>query len=398
MDISEAIDTDVRTFDVSTTVSQLRGAFTDPGRKAVVITNDDSVSGVITRRDILSSHEQSSRKAGSLVRAVPTLEPDENVREAARLMLAGDTWVLPVNRGEELVGVLRADAILQLVKDHLSALEASDVMSQDVVAVRPSTSLGRTLATFREHSIRHLPVTDPETGDAVGIVSVHDVLDFVTRELQRSQGGRPDEGMGKSVGGHHGGFGAREGERDDLLELPIRDLMADPIVSVTADETLDKVLELMYEHDTSSVLVPETDGAHGIVTKTDILESLTWEDDAPYYIHVFGAHRMSETTWEHLSSRIEQLVRKDRTLGLLEAKVHFHHHKERLRGRPFVLARIRLFTDQGTFVGSGEGFGDRHAFSLALDVIERQILEAKDENHPSAADRFSPNFSPMDPT
>ena len=396
MDISEAIDSEFLSFDMGTPVAKLRGAFTDQRRKAVIITNQDEVGGVVTRRDIISSHEPSSRKAGSLVRSVPDLDSDEDVREAARLFLTADSSLLPVTDIDGVVGVLRADDLLELVHESLHALTASDVMTREVVSLTPTTSLGRTLSTFRENNVRHLPVVESGENRIVGLVSLYDVLNFVTRELQRSQGGQPDESMGASVGAHHGGFGAREGERDDLLELPVRNVMTEPVVSVASDDTLDGVLGVMEENHTSSVIVSDPDDTLGIVTKTDILESLTWEDEPPYYIHVFGSEFMSETTWEELSDRIEAIVRKDRSLGLLEAKVHFHHHKERLRGRPYVLARVRLFTDKGTFLGSGEGFGDRHAFSLALDVVERQILEAKDEDRPraSVADLASASYTP----
>lgn len=79
-------------------------------------------------------------------------------------------------------------------------------------------------------------------------------------------------------------------------------------------------------------------------------------------------------------------------MRLLEAKVHFHEHDETLRDVPLLLARIRLYTDKGTFVASGEGYGDRHAASIAFNAIERQILEGKTHGQskkPSAADEIT---------
>ncbi len=382
MDISDIVDNEFDTLDASTTVAKLRGAFRDPRRKAIPIMEDGALLGIITRRDVMSSHLPSSMKARKLFRSVPHIDPAEDVREVARLMIAGDSWLLPVMQEDELSGVLRVDDLLRAVQDSLEALDAADVMTTDVVSVSSETSLGRTLATFRDNGVRHLPVLDQSDDSVVGIVSLHDVLAFVTRELQRSQGGQPSERIEGSMGHPHGGFGARDGDRDDLLTLPVRNVMTEPVVSISPDVSLDEVVEEMLGHNASSVLIADEGVPRGIVTTTDLLEALTWEDEQPFYIHVFGADRMSETTWEFLSDQIESVVTKDRSLGLLEAKVHFHYHKETLRGRPLVFVRIRLFTDRGMFVGTEEGFGDRHAFSLALDTVERQILDAKRRDWP----------------
>lgn len=384
MNVRAAIDDDFETIDRSATVGKIRGAFTDPTIKALPVINEEQILGIVTRRDVLSSRESPSRKAGSLARSVPRISEDTDVREAARLMITGDTPLLPIVDDDEIVGVLRADDLLHQVRDSLDALEGIDVATTDLVSIPVDTELGRTLAMFRENGIRHLPVVSTDQSEVVGIASLHDVLAFSTRSVTRTQGGDPNDAMLGPGEGHFGGYGSREGESENLLELPVSNVMATPVITASPDQTLDRLVEEMIEHNSSSVVLVEDDDVAGIVTKTDILESLTWSDEQPYYIHVFGSERMVEMSWEDLSDQIEGVVKKDRQLRLLEAKVHFHHHKESLRGRPLVLARIRLFTDNGMFIGSGEGFGDRHAFSVALDVIERQLL---DEKSPTRAER-----------
>ena len=379
MKITEVIDEEFETFDDGTPVSKLRSAFEETNRKALLVTTDGEFDGIVTRRDVLSSHQPAKRKAKSLVRPVPTIGRHEDLREAARLMIGGDTRVLPVVEGDTVVGVVTADDLLEHVQSYLSVLTAADVYSADVVSVDPETTLGKALATFRTERIEHLPVVAEENGEnVVGIVSLYDVLEFVTRELHRSQGGDPNEDMDASTGGHHGGFGAREGESDAMLELPVRNVMVEAIGTTTADADLEAVLEGMFEFDASSSVVVDDDGAlEGIVTKTDLLESLTWTDEGHLPVQVFGVDLMGELTREGIAQRIEDAARKYRDMRVLEAKVHFHEHDETLRGMPLVLARIRLYTDKGLFVASDEGYGDRHAFSLALNAVERQILEGK---------------------
>ncbi|WIV68363.1 CBS domain-containing protein [Natrialbaceae archaeon AArc-T1-2] len=379
MKITELIDEEFETFDETTPVSKLRSAFEDTNRKALLVTADGEFEGIVTRRDVLSSHQPAERKAGTLVRPVPTIGRHEDLREAARLMVGGDTRLLPVVDGDDLAGVVRADDLLEHVQSYLSVLTAADVQTADVVSVEPSTTLGKALSTFRNERIEHLPVVAEDDGErVVGIVSLYDVLEFVTRELRRSRGGDPGEQMDASSGGHHGGFGAREGESDDMLALPVRNVMVEAIGTTRPDADLEAVLDTMLEFDASSAIVVDDDESLvGIVTKTDLLESLTWTDEDRLPVQVFGADLMTELSHEELAKRIEDATRKYRDMRVLEAKVHFQEHDEQLRGIPLLYARVRLFTDKGTFVAADEGYGDRHAVSLALNAVERQILEGK---------------------
>ena len=59
------------------------------------------------------------------------------------------------------------------------------------------------------------------------------------------------------------------------------------------------------------------------------------------------------------------------------AHVRFHEHKESLRGTPLVNCQIRLRTNKGQVAGSGEGYGAENAFRVAIDKLERNVLELK---------------------
>jgi hypothetical protein len=59
------------------------------------------------------------------------------------------------------------------------------------------------------------------------------------------------------------------------------------------------------------------------------------------------------------------------------AHVRFHKHKEKLRGTPLIRSQIRLRTNRGQVAGSGEGYGAESAFYVAVDTLERNVLELK---------------------
>ena len=372
MNISQIISHEFRTLDADAAVSKLTGAFEDRTLKAVVVTNATDYEGVVTRQQLLASHHKPAGKVGSLVYHVPTVTETTDVREAARLMVESRSMVLPVLAGGSLVGVVDANDLLAEVQESLAALDVEDVYTADLQTVSPKDTLGTALNRFRERRVTHLPVVDGD--DLVGIVSASDVVSFTTRDVSKSKGGESSLGPG---GARQGGFGAREGDTDRMLDLPVRDLMNAPVDTTTADATLETAVATMFDRGCSSLVVVDDGKPAGIVTKTDVLRSLTWTPKGHRGVQVIGIGLLEDMSYDRVAAMVEELVAKDSEMTLLDATIHLHEHDETLRGTPLVLARVRLFTDRGFVTGSGEGYGAKHALSEARDVVERQIIEQK---------------------
>ncbi len=381
MDIADIISEEYVEFTPETTVSKLVGTFSDSDVKGVVV-NGDEFEGVVTRRQLATSHRQPDEKLGSLVWHVPRLAPDEDIRAVAQLMIDSDSQLLPVFEGQQLIGVVTVDAILQKVAPFLDAATVAEAHTPDLVSISPETSFSNALNVFREHRITHLPVV--ESDSAVGILSLYDVTDITVRAEVKSQGG--DAGGTDPFGGEissstararRGGFGAREGESDQMMGLPVRDVMASPVRTIHPDETLDTAVDAMFEINGSSLVVTTDGSPHGILTKTDVLDSLTWEAGGNRSVQVYGIDMVDDMSYDEIVAMVEKFDDRDHGMNILDAKVHLHEHDETRRGRPLLLARVRLHTDSGLYIASGEGYGASHAINEARDVLERQIRDKK---------------------
>ena len=393
MDISEIVSTSFTKFDVGTPLSTVTGAFENQELDAVVVTDGDEYRGVVSRRQLASSSNQPSAKVGSQVQHVPTVDRTEDVREVARLMIGSDAKTLLVLDDNRVVGVVTADAVLTAVRPFLDAATVDDAYTAELISTTPETTLGKVLNTFREARIAHLPVMDG--GDLEGMLSLYDVIEFTTRGGRKSQGGSSGGfdgrgGGGQSAGGSHGGFGAREGDSDRMLDLPVRNLMSDAVATVRRGAPLDEVVETMFEREISSLVVTadETDEPVGIITKTDVIEALTWERDDRNAVQVFGLDLLDGVDYDDVSALIESVTSKYGEMSIVKASIELNEHKEQSRGVPLVLARIRLVTDRGYFTADGEGYGATHALRLAANAIERQVLKGKtygqSKKHPDA--------------
>jgi CBS domain-containing protein len=380
MDITDIVSEEYVEFDPETPVSKLVGAFDDPTVRGVVVRGDE-FEGVVTRRQLVTSHHQPGEKLGSLIRHVPRLAPDEDVRKVAGLMIESDSPLLPVFEGRDLVGVVTVDGVLETVRPFLDAATVAEAYSADLISLDPDSRLGEALHDFREHRVAHLPVVEGD--ETVGILSLYDVADLTVRSADRSQGG--DAGgidafggqVSASTGRTHGGAGAREGESTRVLDLPVRDVMVSPVRTIDPSATLQDAVEEMFAIEGSSLVVTEDGTPRGIVTKTDVLDALTWEAEGNRAVQVYGADLLDDVQYEEVVAMVEKFDDRDHGMNVLDAKVHLHEHDEKLRGTPLLLARIRLYTDRGLYVASGEGYGASHALNEARDALERQIRDKK---------------------
>ncbi len=374
MDIQDVVSTEYKTFEPDTRASKIKGFFQNSGEEAVLIEGDE-YKGIITRRMLISSHVDPKKKASSLVSHPPRIDKHEDVREVARLMVESDFKILPVKEGDTVYGVVTSDELLREVNSQLEVLSVEDVYTQDLVTVTPDTTVGRIINIFRENAISRVPVVD---NGLVGIVSLYDILGFSVREETPDKGGGGTGEKRGDEGGKHGGFGPRHGDIDKMLDIPAETVMNSPVETTTPDDSLNEATKRMLDSDFASLVVVEGKSPVGIITKTDILRSLTWtEEDARMDVQISNVHLLEPMTPDDVAEMLEEISDKYADMQVLHASVHLKRHKEKMRGNPLMLAKIILYTNKGQFVVKGEGYGPGNALRLARDKLERRVLSAK---------------------
>ncbi|MFL5967672.1 MAG: CBS domain-containing protein [Gaiellaceae bacterium] len=106
-----------------------------------------------------------------------TIEPDNSIVEAARIMKQQDAGVVPVTENGRLTGMVTdRDIAIRVVaegKDPQSTT-VREVASTDLVTVDPQQDLDEALRLMAQHQVRRLPVVE-EDGRLVGVVAQADV-------------------------------------------------------------------------------------------------------------------------------------------------------------------------------------------------------------------------------
>ena len=133
-------------------------------------------------------------------------------------------------------------------------LLVKDSMAREVVTLSPGTTAGEALGLCRERRIRHLPVV--EDGRLVGVVS--------DRDLRSATPAFGDPARAAA-----------------LAEVRVGDVMAREVVTARPDDPIDDAANAMRERGINCLPVLQGDELVGIVTSSDVMESL---------VFLLGAH------------------------------------------------------------------------------------------------------------
>lgn len=115
--------------------------------------------------------------------AVYKIAPTAPVLEALRLMAQKSIGALLVADGENIVGIMtERDYARKVALMSRSSMETPvrDIMTSEVLYVRPDQSSDECMALMTQNRLRHLPVMD--RGKLVGVISIGDLVKDIISE------------------------------------------------------------------------------------------------------------------------------------------------------------------------------------------------------------------------
>lgn len=121
-----------------------------------------------------------------------------------------------------------------------------EVMSTDLITVKPSASLAEARSLMQDNHIHHLPVVGG-ADELVGLVTLTDVLraqDSVLRE---------------------------QGDRIKATEIPVAEVMVTNVATVSQDASLRQAALFIEKHSIGCLPVVDDDRLIGIITDSDFV-------------------------------------------------------------------------------------------------------------------------------
>ena len=153
-------------------------------------------------------------------------------------------------------------------------MKARDIMTTEVIAVSPQTTVGEIAALLTEHGVAGMPVIDED----------HRVLGVVTEADLVVRSARPH--FPHYIQLLDGFVFLESPKRFDeevrkMIAMTAEEIMTREVITCSPDASVEDVATLMVDRDVNRIIVTEGDRLVGIVTRADIVKTLRVEETPP---------------------------------------------------------------------------------------------------------------------
>ncbi|WP_297486632.1 CBS domain-containing protein [Thermococcus sp.] len=365
--VKEVMTDRFRKIGVDRPLSEAIGIFEKEDPDLILVFDENEYRGVLTQDLIIRSHlkwDPTKAKVRDVYKPAPVIKPEEDLNKAAKLMLEVDLRSLPVGSSKgEITGVISDIALLKRVAEGDFGRERVEAyMTKDVITMKPEETVAKALATMRDNAISRIPVVNDE-GKLEGLVTLHDLIIRFIKPRFKAQ------------------YGEVAGEKVPPFSMPLRDVMIRGVITISPESSVRAAVGLMEENDIDGLVVTDSEErVVGVLTVKDLLlpVSRMIEKEARFYLQLGGdAQILSDFTRERIIKDIRRFIDGYEDLLGQEGMIYLHirRFREKFRGVHLYQARMRIVTDRGVFVATGETWGAIQAVHDALRAIERQLLQ-----------------------
>lgn len=120
-----------------------------------------------------------------MTRDVITVRPKSRMSELRRVLKENLISGAPVVNGHHhLIGIVSIEDFINWLNSGEGDTKIEEMMSRDVQSVYADEPLVQAVSQFKEHGFGRFPVIDRETGDLVGILTKGDIIKGVLKQLE----------------------------------------------------------------------------------------------------------------------------------------------------------------------------------------------------------------------
>ena len=260
MKIQDIISKEYIKLDINDFLSKFIGQIIKhPEDDDALIFDKKKFKGVLKRQWILQSRVDASKtKVKNFIAHVSSLDPEDDLKKAAKLMYASDFRLLPVEQNGEIIGVIKAKDIF---KSFRVKGKAEQIASTKLVVLNEKARYGNAINVMKETKLGHVPIVD-DKGELSGIVTRTDWMKKYLMLPKNSDFGAKE--FGHMTRAHK--------EKNNMLDLPIKDIMRGyGVVTASPNASIRKIIDLIIEGNAPSVVLIKDNKPVGIITIRDLL-------------------------------------------------------------------------------------------------------------------------------
>jgi signal-transduction protein with cAMP-binding, CBS, and nucleotidyltransferase domain len=346
---------------------------------AILVEEDGEIVGVVREKDLIrgralkNPHET---KVKSLLVRTGAIDLKELTAEkvARRFIEDATPFVLVKLNGKN--GVIYINDFIKFIKPNFEKIKVREVMSDDFITVRRFDTIAKALSLMKKTGTDRVIVVD-ENGKVIGVLTGKDVIDRVISPRKRAR------------------MGDVSGEKEKTLSIMVESIMSSPPICVKAMDSVAEVIDLMAENRISSVVVEKDGIPEGIVMKRDVLEYyLKLQERKELAVQfILQNVEIDDFDRENILKDIERFLRKySQYLGNTNVYVYLKKQRIHYRNLPLITAKVKVWSDRGLFMATGESWGIEFALHVALEKLEREVQKEKELEEERKIEKIAQEF------
>ncbi len=382
MELQDLIREDYFVINAEETLSKLFPLIEKLGKDkahAILVEEDGKIVGVVREKDLIrgralkNPHET---KVKSLLVRTGAIDIKELTAEkvARRFVEDATPFVLVKLNGKS--GVIYINDFIKFIKQKFEKIKVREVMSDDFITVRRFDTIAKALSLMKKTGADRVIVVD-ENGKVIGILTGKDVIDRVISPRKRAR------------------MGDASGEKEKTLSIMVESIMSSPPICVKAMDSVAEVIDLMAENRISSVVVEKDGIPEGIVMKRDVLEYyLKLQEKKEFAVQfILQNVEMDDFDRENIIKDIEKFLRKySQYLGNTSVYVYLKKQRIHYRNLPLITSKVKIWSDKGLFMATGESWGIEFALHVALEKLEREVQKRKELEEERKIEKIAQEF------
>ncbi|NHW88636.1 MAG: CBS domain-containing protein [Archaeoglobales archaeon] len=382
MELQDLIREDYFVINAEETLSKLFPLIEKLGKDrahAILVEEDGEIVGVVREKDLIrgralkNPHET---KVKSLLVRTGAIDLKELTAEkvARRFVEDATPFVLVKLNGKN--GVIYINDFIKFIKPNFEKIKVREVMSDDFITVRRFDTIAKALSLMKKTGTDRVIVVD-ENGKVIGVLTGKDVIDRVISPRKRAR------------------MGDVSGEKEKTLSIMVESIMSSPPICVKAMDSVAEVIDLMAENRISSVVVEKDGIPEGIVMKRDVLEYyLKLQEKKELAVQfILQNVEIDDFDRENILKDIERFLRKySQYLGNTNVYVYLKKQRIHYRNLPLITAKVKVWSDRGLFMATGESWGIEFALHVALEKLEREVQKEKELEEERKIEKIAQEF------
>lgn len=298
-------------------------------------------------------------KVKGLVRGLPTVTPDMEITKIAEMMVSTNCRQLPVVSGKKVTGIVQRNRLIEVVRDikALKEIKVWEIMSNPVEAVKANDLMDEALALMIEEDFRTIPVVN-EANNVVGIVGMREIIDNNWKKDNKTIG---------------------DLEKSSRSQITVESIALTSVRTISWDEDISVAVDVMADHNISTLPVLEGKELVGVITEYDIIELLSaCRERDMMFVQISGLDDNEKNIIEPVYDEIEEMVKKVSKIYKPESlTMHVSRYNDAGGNFKYSIS-ARLFINGTAVMGKEVGWDLVKTASDLVKKLEDAVINMKD--------------------